>query len=116
VRCASGFGYVGIADGGALSTQSGTATITDSVLDHNTARGGSGNSGGGGSLEIGWGIGGAIGNFLTGISLVASNDTFSNNQTVGGAGNGTGLLSGDGIGGGLATSAGPLPRSTTAFS
>jgi hypothetical protein len=34
--------------------------------------------------------------------LAASNVTFSNNQAVGGAGNGSGLLVGDGLGGGFA--------------
>jgi hypothetical protein len=105
---ATGSGYVGLADGGALSTQIGTATITDSTFDCNLARGGSGNSGGGGSLSVGWGVGGAIGNFFSGTSLVASNDTFSNNLAAGGASNGSGFLSGAGIGGGLANVGGAV--------
>jgi hypothetical protein len=96
-------GGVGVADGGALSTQFGTATITNSVFECNLAQGGSGNSGGGGALGVGWGFGGAVGNSFSGSSLVASNDTFSNNLAVGGAGNGSGLLVGDGLGGGLAS-------------
>jgi hypothetical protein len=99
---ATSSGSVGVADGGALSTQFGTATITNSVFDSNLAQGGSGNSGGSGSLNLGWADGGAIGNFFAGTTLVASNVTFSNNQAVGGAGNGSGLLAGDGLGGGLA--------------
>jgi hypothetical protein len=95
-------GSVGVADGGALSTQVGTATITDSVFDSNLAQGGSGNSGGSAPLNLGWAAGGAIGNFFAGTSLAVSNVTFSNNQAVGGAGNGSGLLAGDGLGGGLA--------------
>jgi hypothetical protein len=103
-----GFGYVGIADGGALSTQSGTATITDSVLDHNLAQGGSGNIGGGGSINFGWAAGGGIGIFFPGITLAASHVTLSNNRAVGGAGNANGLLAGDGIGGGFANVSGAI--------
>jgi hypothetical protein len=103
---AASSGFVGLADGGALSTQFGTATITDSVFDCNLAQGGSGNSGGSASLKLGWGAGGAIGNFFAGTSLVASNVRFSNNQAVGGAGNGSGLSAGDGLGGGLANVSG----------
>ncbi len=101
-------GYLGIATGGAIETQFGTATITGSTFDHNLAHGGSGNSGGGGTLNVGWGLGGALGNFFAGITLVASNDTFSNNLAAGGAGNGGGLLTGDGIGGGLANVGGAV--------
>lgn len=105
---AASSGYVGLADGGALSTQIGPATVANSVFYHNLAQGGSGNSGGGGSINVGWGVGGAVGNFFTGTTLVASNDIFCNNLAAGGAGNGGGLLTGDGIGGGLANVGGAV--------
>jgi hypothetical protein len=105
-------GGVGVADGGALSTQFGAATITDSTFDHNLAQGGSGNSGGSGSLSVGWGVGGAVGNYFSGTSLVASNDTFSNNLAIGGDSNGSGLLTGDGIGGGFANVSGAVATLT----
>jgi hypothetical protein len=101
-------GYVGLAAGGALGMAFGTATITNSTFDHNLAQGGSGISGGGGSLSVGWGVGGAVGDFFSGTSLVASNDTFSNNLAAGGGGNGGGLLTGDGMGGGLANVSGAV--------
>src|SRR5262249_57496220 len=66
--------------------------------------GGKKNAGGRGLLVMGVGAGGAICSVgtLGGENMTASNLTLSHNQAVGGTGNADGLLTGVGIGGGLA--------------
>jgi hypothetical protein len=81
-----------------------TATITNSVFDHNDAIGGDGNVGGSGDVLVGVGAGGAINNGTVGFpaTLTAANLTITNNRAIGGNDNsGSGLSVGGGWGGGL---------------
>jgi hypothetical protein len=99
----SGFGYVGLGRGGALSTFSGAVTVTNSTFDHNEALGGNGNTGGG-ALLVGVGDGGGIVSDAFGLTphpLTVSNCTFTNNEAMGGAGNSAGVFVGSGMGGAL---------------
>jgi len=88
----SGQGTVGIASGGALLNL-GVATVTNSTFDHNLARGGDGNRSRGGSVIVGRGAGGAIGNsgVFGAAFLTVSNSTFTNNQAVGSSAGGLAL-------------------------
>jgi hypothetical protein len=122
---ASGFDEVGIGDGGAIEND-GVATITDCVFDHNRARGGEGNRGGGGDVLVGHGTGGAIFNISVGDAgypgiLTLSNVAFIDNEALGGANStGGGALSGiagDALGGAIANRAGAtVTASDTSFS
>jgi hypothetical protein len=100
---AAGPGQVGDAFGGAL-LNAGFTTVTDSTFTRNQAIGGNDNTASNGLIEIGWGIGGGIGNvlpFLPGAAqnLTASNLTLRDNQALGGNGNVGGILTGAGLGG-----------------
>ena len=110
---ASGQGLVGIASGGALANF-GAATVTNSTFDHNVARGGNGNSSGGGSAVIGRGAGGAITNsgVFVAAALTVSNSTFTDNQAIGGNGNTGGVQRGPGVGGAIASIVGAMTTLT----
>jgi hypothetical protein len=101
--------FVGNALGGGLENE-GVATVTHCTFDHNQAIGGSGNTGDSGTALLGVGVGAAINNIdpFGGTTFTASNLTLSHNRAVGGAGNSGGILSGEGIGGGLATELGTV--------
>jgi len=100
----SGFGFLGVALGGAINNQ-GTATITGSLFDDNSAVGGGGN-GGAGQAFYGQGAGGAIFSWPNAGpgDMVAVDVTFSDNAAAGGAGNAPAprLFSGEGMGGAIA--------------
>ena len=99
----SGKGRLGNGSGGAVKNEA-TATITNSVFDHNDAIGGSGNLGTSADVLVGVGQGGAINNGTVDFpaALTASNLTITNNQAVGGGGNtGNAPFTGAGWGGGL---------------
>ena len=101
----SGSGWLGSATGGAVHAQ-GATMITNSLFLGNQAIGGSGNTAGSGTIEVGGGYGGAIYKdaFVSGASsLTVSGSTFTGNQAIGGAGNAGGILTGDGVGGGIMT-------------
>jgi hypothetical protein len=96
-------GVVGMGEGGGAAF-TGVSTVSDSTFVHNQARGGNDNTGGSGVLEIGGGNGGAIANTavqVAGVTLNATNLTLSQNEAIGGTGNSGGILTGDGLGGGL---------------
>jgi hypothetical protein len=106
----SGQGRVGNASGGGLANLAGSlATVTSSTFDHNEAIAGKGNRGSGGSIVLGRGTGGAIGNTnvaqLTAdlSTLIVSDCTFTNNQAVGGAAGVGDSVASSGLGGGIAT-------------
>jgi hypothetical protein len=99
----SGRGRLGNGSGGAVKNEA-TATITNSVFDHNVAIGGSGNLGTSADVLVGVGQGGAINNGTVDFPavLTASDLTITNNQAVGGGGNtGNASFAGAGWGGGL---------------
>ena len=100
-----GNGFVGTAAGAGLQN-SGDATVTDTLFEHNEARAGSGNRGDGTSFQdVGTALGGAISSFenTSGdpVRLTLSNVTLRHNRAVGGDGNTAGTFVGTGIGGGL---------------
>jgi hypothetical protein len=72
--------------------------------------GGNNNTGDSGFNRIGDGLGGAIATrlFGTSTSLTVAGCTFMNNRAVGGTGNMGGVITGDGVGGGLANFGGAL--------
>jgi hypothetical protein len=109
----SGFGYVGIARGGAVDNL-GVATVTSTSFDHNEAVGGSNNTGGT-ALLVGDGFGGGIGNAsFPGhpVTLTVTNCTFTDNGANGGTGNAGGVFTGDGGGGGLENEGGGATTAT----
>jgi hypothetical protein len=96
---------VGTGSGGGLF-DSGPATVANCRFIDNQALGGNGNTGGSGVVRVGDGVGGGIGTtrFLSfAQSLTVTDCTFTGNEAVGGAGNTGGIITGAGIGGGLAT-------------
>jgi hypothetical protein len=109
----SGFGYVGIARGGAVNNL-GVASVTNSSFDHNEAVGGSNNTGGT-ALLVGDGFGGGIGNASFAghpVTLTVTNCTFTHDRAIGGAGNTGGVFTGDGGGGGLENEGGGATTAT----
>ena len=106
-----GRGHVGDGSGGGfININGGTATVSDSIFDHNVALGGNGNvggtslEGGVGAFIVRWGQGGAITNegwnLDNGTTLTISRLTLTHNEAIGGARN-SGNLAGAGIGGGI---------------
>jgi hypothetical protein len=109
----SGFGYVGLARGGAVNNL-GVATVTNTSFDHNEAVGGSNNTGGT-ALLVGDGFGGGIANASFAghpVTLTVTSCTLTDNRASGGAGNTGGVFTGDGGGGGLENEGGGATTAT----
>lgn len=102
--------FVGAGFGGGM-INIGIATVTDSVFDHNEARGGNGNRGDGVSVQfVGSGTGGGIhvsggDPSAAGVRLTLRDVAVRHNRAVGGSGNTAGTFVDAGIGGGLANNA-----------
>lgn len=103
----AGNGFVGAAFGGGMNNVS-AATVVDCLFEHNQARGGAGNRGGGASTQFaGTGNGGGIHASAgdpsgTPVTLNAQNVTVRFNLAIGGSGNTGGTFVDAGVGGGMA--------------
>jgi hypothetical protein len=110
---------VGTGSGGGLF-DSGPATVANCKFIGNQALGGSGNTAGSSVVRVGDGVGGGLGTtkfFSLAQSLTVTGCTFTGNQALGGSGNTGGVITGAGIGGGLATFFGAtVTVSNSAFS
>jgi hypothetical protein len=106
---------VGTGSGGGLF-DSGVASVANCTFTCNIAVGGTGNTGGSGVVRVGDGVGGGIGTTMvvgSAQSLIVTDCNITSNDAQGGAGNTGGVITSDGIGGGLSTFFGATAIVTT---
>jgi hypothetical protein len=101
-------GFVGVATGGGIDNSFDglfaglgptTLTVVDSTIRHNEAVGGNDNTGSGGQVFVGGGLGGAVANYL-GAAADISGTSIDHNRGAGGSGNTAGAASRANVGAG----------------